>query len=426
MTRFLEFKKTGIMRSGVRIIFGLTLVLAMGGWNPVMASPPDYLFVLDVSGEAKEFRDKQIEELQTQIVTGIYSRMRDGDRFTIWSASDKLNRSGFPVSTWTRDSASDLATRVTEFTLQLDWNQPSQWGKSLKTIYSVIKGTPSIHVVAITAPSNAFFGTQFDHRIEKFIQNKSREMTVFRVPMVTAIAGLGGKIADMSMSLAGESVPLFSKANDLMSQVGGQTNPAQTQNTSHIPKSKNVSSKPFIMKGDKVISNARADLPDTQHIEVEINSEAPSKDVETKDASIKESEVIPGSTNAVNEVQVPGVATVAVATNTTPEKSITQSWALEDVQAREIQTLTTATRDTSPGNKRPSDIDSKSESPAIATISDDGFDGAWMAFGIACIVTACGFLVLAFRFRPIGSRTSLISEAYSISGGTPRGDSKSD
>lgn len=413
------------------------------------SGPPEYLFIVDISKSAKEYRQNQILELKTQIATGLNGAMSDGDTFTIWTAGKSVKKRSFPITRWSNSRANMLAAKAVELLVESSWSEKAEWRSSLGHFYSAIKGAKDINLIIISPPVHFEWGSPFDSRIKSYLEQKSKKHIVFKKPLVTAIKSQGAQIVDLSLSANNEMIPLFESQSDQnTANISSYARSQPNENNNIFSKfSQNlqpsrVSSKPFIMVGDEILSEPGQDLTGTQD-DIAQSSISGSKYSQPIVNKIPEPEVEKPefTTPRLNAKQIDGVPnpkenksvstqiavkheikplnpnegvlvsndpeeTESTIDSSNPEKEDTQLSGLKiadnivEVQAKEIN---------SAGTQKAPPVAMAAPAKEISFTTKN----LYLILGIASVIVSVAFFVLAIKFKPAGP-SSLITEAFNL------------
>lgn len=357
---------------------------------------PEILILVDTSAEAHPYREKQIAEVQNQIISGFSGGLREGVTITIWTADKSVNTKSFGVYEWNKQSSVLIARKATEFLLKNQWDASGKWVDSLKVCFSVIKGSQHIKLVLNSSPGHYFQGSKLDHKVDSYLHKHGKKMSVFSIPVITTIVAENGEIIDLELSEPEEPIVLFTGIESLNDMVGTDVNKNDdTQDSS--PKTKRVAELPFIMKGEEILSTPRPDPAASFHdshaskISGTNSNSLPNISVEvinTKSQPLLES----ANGNQTNDVEATTVRAMEVSDNTNPAQPVNLE--PEKNHESEVENLT------------------RNNKPRIALIYIQSPQGLRLMLGVSSIIMSIGFLVFAIKFKR-AAYPSLVSEAYS-------------
>lgn len=381
--------------------------------------PPDFLFVIDISNTAKNYKQDQIFELKSQISTGLDGAMIDGETYTIWAAGKTIDKKSFPMVTWSRSQADILAAKAIQFLSKKDWNSEADWGASLRHFYSAIKGAKDINLIIISSPTHFVWGTPFDSKVKKYIEQKGKKHLVLRKPLVTAIKCQDTEIIDLSLSSNNEVIPLF-KSLSLVneSKIGSPPerhnlviNPDQSNSLSK-GQSYAIPSKPIIMVGDKVLNeeqvNSSPQIDSINEIQDPGHSVADNETVAKDEESIEFTKAVMKPKNSSNGLanssnQDSGnkeVSEIAQESSSLIHNNAVPGEQILEVQAKEVKDNST----------RPAPPMAAANPNQKITFT---LGNLYMTLGVASIITSLALFILALKFKAAGN-TSLITDAYNL------------
>ena len=167
-----------------------------------------YLFIIGTSSSMERLEESGRQALFDLIFTGLGGHMRHGDTFGVWTYNKKLNAGDLPMQTWATNDLLQLGSHITLFVKGQDYESKLRTEVALGAALNVIKQVKDVHIFFITDDTIRIKGTPFDDAVNEAYKDRADEVREKGLPFITTILGRDGKLINVSVVLAGETMTL--------------------------------------------------------------------------------------------------------------------------------------------------------------------------------------------------------------------------
>jgi hypothetical protein len=161
-----------------------------------------YLFVLETSHAMQRRADGTLQAIQNLLSSGIGGQLRRGDTIGFWTYDADLHAGNFALQRWTPDTHRPICLRVANFVKEQKYQGVPKIEKVLAAMESVIKDSPLITIIFISDGTQEIQGTPFDERISESFKMWRSEQQSARMPLITVLRGVEGKLAQFTVNPA--------------------------------------------------------------------------------------------------------------------------------------------------------------------------------------------------------------------------------
>ncbi len=161
-----------------------------------------YLFVLETSHAMQRRADGTLQAIQNLLSGGIGGQLRRGETVGFWTYDTDLHAGNFALQRWSPDTHRPICLRVANFVKEQKYQGVAKMDKVLAAMESIIKDSPLITVIFISDGTQEIQGTPFDERINESFKMWKSEQQSARMPLITILRGIDGKVAQFSVNPA--------------------------------------------------------------------------------------------------------------------------------------------------------------------------------------------------------------------------------
>jgi hypothetical protein len=161
-----------------------------------------YLFVLETSHSMQRRADGTLQAIQDLLSGGIGGQLRRGDTIGVWTYDSELHVGGFPLQQWTPDTHRPVCLRIANFIKEQKYQGQAKLDKVLAAMESVVKDSPLITVILLSDGTQEIQGTPFDDRINESFKMWKSEQQSARMPLITILRGVEGKVTQFTVNPA--------------------------------------------------------------------------------------------------------------------------------------------------------------------------------------------------------------------------------
>lgn len=161
-----------------------------------------YLFVLETSKNMQKRSEGTLQAIQNLLSGGIGGQLHRGDTIGVWTFDTDLHAGSFPLQRWAPDMHRSICLRLANFIKEQKYQGAAKFDKVLPAMASVIKDSPLITVIFISDGNQDISGTPFDDRINESFKMWKSEQQSARMPLITVLRGVEGKLTQFTVNPA--------------------------------------------------------------------------------------------------------------------------------------------------------------------------------------------------------------------------------
>ncbi|MFO1475735.1 MAG: hypothetical protein U1F98_03670 [Verrucomicrobiota bacterium] len=153
-----------------------------------------WLFIVETSGSMEERAPGIQRIIQGLLANGAGDQMRSGDTIGLWTYTDQVLPSQFPLQTWSPENASVIADRMNSYVKSQPFEKKGRFERVLPDVQKLITNSQFITVVLISDGAEKMRGTPFDKQINAAYDTWRKEQNKSLIPFVTILRADHGKI----------------------------------------------------------------------------------------------------------------------------------------------------------------------------------------------------------------------------------------
>src|SRR6266446_9034879 len=161
-----------------------------------------YLFIVETSRSMQRRSDGILTAVQQLLTSGIGGQLRRGDTLGIWTYNDELYPGRFPLQHWSPEVHRTIVSRAVSFLQQQKLEKQCTFVPVLPALEALVKDSPFLTVIVVSAGEQKILGTPFDDQINKLYTSWANEQQKARMPLVTILRAKAGKYTDFSVNAA--------------------------------------------------------------------------------------------------------------------------------------------------------------------------------------------------------------------------------
>ena len=355
------------------------------------ATADRYLLIVETAKAMKRELPAVQQCVRELLGSGMGGQLKPGDTLGLWTYNDELHAGDFPMQVWEASAAAEVSKRVDDFLGKQHCQNEARISQALTAMLQVIADSDRITVLIFSDGFEPVQGTPFDEVINRVFAQHREELRNVRIPFVTMLQAVGGKIIHCTINSA--SGPINIPALPKPAPVVVAQKPVLPAPAPVVVKT----NPPLILDYSKPASNAAPPTP--EKIIAPIKPPAPPA---TSEVAV-----------VVKETPKPAPATVAVVTATPPSVARVEAPPVVE-PAAPVPAVMPAASNTLPGKpavvvSEPVIVPTNVPAGAVAAaIPADGVAGwVWLAVGLT-VLGIMGWMVWRSRSSP---RASAITES---------------
>jgi hypothetical protein len=169
------------------------------------------------TSRAMKSRSEGVNKVMEDLIgSGIGGQLRRGDSIAVWTYNSELYAGRFPLQQWTPETQKAVAVRILGFLKDQTYEKSASLQKSLLAMDRVIKNSEFITIILVSDGSQQVAGTPFDAQINNLYKSWDKEQQKARMPFVTVLQAIKGKITHYTVTSAPWPVEMPPLPNELL------------------------------------------------------------------------------------------------------------------------------------------------------------------------------------------------------------------
>ncbi len=195
------------------------------------STPPAnrYLLIVETSRPMQRRSDGMLAAVQQLLNSGIGGQLKRGDTLGIWTYNEDLYPGRFPLQHWSPETHRMVVSRALAFLQQQKFEKQCTFVPVLPALEKLVKDSPFLTVVLVSAGEQKIQGTPFDDQINTLCASWANEQQKARMPLLTILRAKAGKYTDFSVNAAPWPVEMPALPKELLV--------AQTEKKKAVPPS---------------------------------------------------------------------------------------------------------------------------------------------------------------------------------------------
>ncbi len=167
------------------------------------AAPTDrYLLIVETAKAMKRELPAVQQCVGELLASGMSGQLKPGDTMGLWTYNDELHAGDFPMQVWEASAAAEVSKRVDDFLGKQRCQNEAQISRALAAMLRIIEESDRITVLIFSDGFELVQGTPFDAVINRVFTQHREELRNVRIPFVTVLQAVGGKIIHCTINSA--------------------------------------------------------------------------------------------------------------------------------------------------------------------------------------------------------------------------------
>src|SRR6185503_3803612 len=123
-----------------------------------------------------------------------------GDTIGLWTYNDELHAGQFPLQQWTPETHASISARIMSHLKEQPCEKQPSLVNALAAMQRVINSSACLTIIIFSDGAQPIQGTPFDERINGTFKLWQKEQQKARMPFITALRGVKGKLTDYTVT----------------------------------------------------------------------------------------------------------------------------------------------------------------------------------------------------------------------------------
>ncbi len=183
---------------------------AQTNFGAIVSGPREnrWLLIVETSRAMKPRAEGTLQSVKQALSTGMHGQLSRGDSIGVWTFNEQLYTGRFPLQDWVPDHKDGVIDRVSKFLQEQKYEKRASLGSVMPTLGNVVKNSPFITIVLVSAGKDDLHGSPFDTEINQAYARWRTSQEKARMPLVTVLRAQRGKFIYHSVSPAPTDIAL--------------------------------------------------------------------------------------------------------------------------------------------------------------------------------------------------------------------------
>ena len=164
--------------------------------------PGRYLMIVDTSAAMRRRAPAVRKAVESLMNTSMGAQFRRGDTLGVWTFNDELQAGRLPLQIWTPETSPVIASNVISFISTQANGGASRFETVTPVLQRLVAESSRLTVLLISDGDEPISGTPFDWQIERALASKHREQQRARMPFVTVLRAVRGRVVSATVNMA--------------------------------------------------------------------------------------------------------------------------------------------------------------------------------------------------------------------------------
>lgn len=170
--------------------------------NAPVSFPDRYLFIVDTSAAMRRRAPAVQKAVENLLRSSMAAQLQRGDTLGVWTFNDQLYAGRLPLQNWTPETADLITSNVVRYLKAQTYTGESRFEAVVPTLRRIVGDSPRLTILLVSDGNEPITGTPFDAEIKRALDSKAREQEKARMPFVTVLRAVRGRIANATVNLA--------------------------------------------------------------------------------------------------------------------------------------------------------------------------------------------------------------------------------
>jgi len=193
------------------LLLALVLAIFAPGRGAAAAETPPakrWLLVLETSSTMQRRKEGTLQAIDSLLASKMDGQLRPGDTIGVWTFNSQLFAGQFPLKRWSAESAGSIRSEILEFAGGQPFARQPDIAQVLSALSKVVSNSPVITVLIFGSGEGTVAGTPFDNAINETWATWKAPQQKARMPILTILRGVDGRVSSHIVSPAQYSVEL--------------------------------------------------------------------------------------------------------------------------------------------------------------------------------------------------------------------------
>jgi hypothetical protein len=187
-------------------LLAFLLTAGLHAQSPPPAPLVSYIIAVDTSFSMSRQKDNVYRTVHELLAGGIYGQMKPGERFTVWTFSERVSQRRFPVQAWSPELSRVVCTNTLNLLKGAVFQGETRLEVLVRDINKTAKNLGAVTFFIISDGGDVITGTPFDRALNVFYGKHYEDFRNAKRPFVTTLVAKDGKLAAWSVNPAGYKV----------------------------------------------------------------------------------------------------------------------------------------------------------------------------------------------------------------------------
>ena len=199
--------------TGRRALFPAVLLAGVLMIPTLLAQPAQkvdnrFLLIFDTSSDMKQRLPAVQQALDTLLAAGGNRQLHSGDSIGVWTFDQNLHKGQFPLQYWKPEVAPAIASNITKFVKKQHYVNKTGFDALQPSLNQVVQGSERLTVLIFCDGQGEIHGTPYDTGIIQVFQQRQKERSKGRLPIVIGLRSQHGEYVGCMVSFPPEPVSL--------------------------------------------------------------------------------------------------------------------------------------------------------------------------------------------------------------------------
>lgn len=166
------------------------------------AAADRYLLIVETAKAMKRELPAVQQCVRELLASGMSGQLKPGDTLGVWTYNNDLHAGDFPMQVWEASATAEISKRVDDFLGKQHCQNEARISHALSAMLQVIADSDRITVLIFSDGFEPVQGTPFDEVINRVFAQHREELRNVRIPFVTVLQAVGGKIIHCTINSA--------------------------------------------------------------------------------------------------------------------------------------------------------------------------------------------------------------------------------
>jgi len=161
-----------------------------------------YLFIVDTSAAMRRRAPAVQKTVENLLRSSMAAQLRRGDTLGVWTFNEQLYAGRLPLQIWTPETSDLITSNIVRYLKAQTYTGESRFETVVPTLRRIVGDSPRLTILLVSDGDEPISGTGFDAEIKRALASKAREQEKARMPFVTVLRAVRGRIANATVNLA--------------------------------------------------------------------------------------------------------------------------------------------------------------------------------------------------------------------------------